>query len=193
MQIIKYPHPTLRHKSKPLKRVDAELRKMVREMFELMYEHEGVGLSANQVDLPYRLFVVNLESDPDARDQEHVFINPVITQRKGLAEDREGCLSFPKIFAPVKRPEKVTLNAYTLAGDEITCDLDGLAARAVQHETDHLDGVVFVDRLSTTALSDVKEDLAILEQNFQLERKHGRIAADEAIAARLCELETART
>lgn len=193
MRIIKYPHPTLRHKSKPLTRVDADLKAMVRQMFELMYENEGIGLAANQVDLPYRFFILNLAADADAKDEEHVFINPVISNRKGMAEDREGCLSFPEIFAPVRRPEKIVLNAYTLTGEEVNYELGGLFARAVQHESDHLDGVLFVDRLSPTALADVRDDLDALEAEFRMERERGRIAGDAQIAARLTELETART
>ena len=193
MRIVKYPHPTLRHQSKPLLRVDGDLRKMIRQMFDLMYSQEGIGLAANQVDLPYRFFILNLRSDPAARDEEHVFINPVITERKGLAEDREGCLSFPEIFAPVKRPEKIVLNAYTPSGDEVSCEMDGLLARAVQHEADHLDGILFIDRLSATALLEVRDDLASLERAFEMERQRGQIADDSQIAARLAELEIART
>src|SRR2546423_12486363 len=100
LQVIQYPHPTLRHRSKPLRRVDAELRKIVSEMLELMYEHEGVGLAANQVDLPYRLFVTNVEGDPKANDAECVFINPVLSSGRGQEEDEEGCLSIPGIRAP---------------------------------------------------------------------------------------------
>jgi len=166
---------------------------MIRQMFDLMYSQEGIGLAANQVDLPYRFFILNLRSDPAARDEEHVFINPVITERKGLAEDREGCLSFPEIFAPVKRPEKIVLNAYTPSGDEVSCEMDGLLARAVQHEADHLDGILFIDRLSATALLEVRDDLASLERAFEMERQRGQIADDSQIAARLAELEIART
>ena len=128
MRIIKYPHPTLRYKSKDLRRVDAELRKMVRQMFDAMYEHEGIGLAANQVDLPYRLFIVNLAADPAAKDEEHVFINPVISQPRGMAEDREGCLSFPEIYAPVRRPEKILLSGLHPRGQEVCYELDGLWA-----------------------------------------------------------------
>ena len=103
MQIVKYPHPTLHRKSKDLRRVDAELRKIVREMFELMYDAKGIGLSANQVDLPYRLFVSNPSGERAAADQEYVFINPVISRQSGMAESEEGCLSFPGIYAPVRR------------------------------------------------------------------------------------------
>lgn len=193
MHIVKYPHPTLRHKSKPLRRVDSELRKIVREMFDLMYEHEGVGLAANQVDLPYRLFVVNLTNDPAAKDEEHVFINPEITHKKGMTEDKEGCLSFPGIFAPVRRPEKIVLTAYSLEGKEITYEMSGFFARAAQHESDHLDGIVFVDRLTPSHLLSIREDLADLEREFFSDRERGLIADDAQIVARLHELETART
>ena len=100
MEIITYPHPTLRYKSKPIKRVDAQLHDVVREMFELMYDANGVGLAANQVDLPIRLFVVNLEADPE-KGEELVFINPVIRMPKGTKEHEEGCLSLPGLYGNV--------------------------------------------------------------------------------------------
>jgi len=193
VQVIKYPHPTLRHKSRPLCRVDGGLKKIIRQMFELMYEQDGIGLAANQVDLPYRLIVLNVQGDPAAKDQEYALINPVITQRKGSAEDREGCLSFPKIFAPVKRSEKIVVSAYSPNGEELSYELDGLYARVVQHEADHLDGVLFIDRLSPANRLAVKEDLAALEREFMAARQRGRIPDDAQIAARLAELEAVRT
>ncbi len=193
MQIVKYPHPTLRHKSKPLARVDRELTTLVAKMFDLMYEHRGVGLSANQVDLPYRLFVINIESDPQQKEAEHVFINPVITSRKGMVEREEGCLSFPDIYAPVRRPEKITISAYNLAGEELNYELTGLFARAAQHELDHLDGIVFVDRLSPANRLKIKEALSDLEIEFEGDRSRGLIPPDVQVAARLAELEQLRT
>ena len=125
MEIITYPHPTLRYKSKPIKRVDAELLAIVREMFDLMYEANGVGLAANQVDLPIRLFVANLEADPDKGD-EMVFINPIVSNPKGSEGDEEGCLSLPTLYGNVMRPKRVRVNAYNLKGEEIRIDIDGL-------------------------------------------------------------------
>src|SRR5262249_11658756 len=134
MQILTYPHPTLRRVSKPLRRVDAELRKKIREMFELMYAAKGIGLAANQVDLPLRFFIVNLEAKPES-GEELVFINPVISlPRGGSEESEEGCLSLPGLYGPVVRPKQVRINAYSLAGDEIQLDAGGLLARCVQHE-----------------------------------------------------------
>jgi peptide deformylase len=193
VRIVKYPHPTLRRKSKPLRRVDGSLKKMIRQMFDLMYEQDGIGLAANQVDLPYRMLVMNPAADPAAKDEEYVFINPVITQRKGSTEEREGCLSFPEIFAPVTRSERIVVTAYSAEGEEVTYELDGLHARVAQHEADHLDGVLFIDRLSPANLLAVKEDLAALERQFQMQRQRGQIPDDAQIAARLAELEAART
>ncbi len=188
MQIVTFPHPTLRHVSKPIKRVDSRLREIVDEMFRLMYEARGVGLAANQVDLPIRLFVANLESDPQ-EGEELVFINPVISRPKGSEEADEGCLSLPDLYGPVKRPKNVRINAYSLDGSEIVADLEGLFARVVQHETDHLDGVLFVDRMSETARAEVDDVLDEFEADFRSRRSTGEIADDLAIAKRLAEWE----
>ena len=157
------------------------------------FEDSGIGLAANQVDLPYRLFVMNLQSDPDAKDEEHVFINPVISKRQGMGEAEEGCLSLPEICADVKRPEKIVLSAYGLDGRELHCELDGLFARAVQHEADHLDGVLFIDRLSPGGQLAVKEAVSELEREFETDLTRGMIPDESAIAARLAELEGLRT
>ena len=110
-----------------------------------------------------------------------------------MAEDREGCLSFPEIYAPVRRPEKILLQAYTLTGQQVCYELEGLLGRAVQHEADHLDGKLFVDRLSPAHLATVKEDLANLEREFLTDREHVLIPADAVVVARLAELENVRT
>jgi peptide deformylase len=195
LNIINYPHPTLSRPAKPLKRVDAELCRIVREMFDLIYtkEHRGIGLAANQVDLPYRLFVVNLTSDPAAKDEEFVFINPVLSLPKGSDEADEGCLSLPGLFAQVRRPEKIRVNAYNLSGEEVIYDVDDLFARAVQHEADHLDGVLFIDRLAPTAKLAARDKLSELEIDFASRREVGEIPSDEEIFRRLEELERLRT
>jgi peptide deformylase len=193
LQIIHYPHPTLRHPSKPLKRVDAELRAIVAEMFELMYEHEGVGLAANQVDLPYRLFVANVEGDREVKEAECVFINPVLSAGHGQDEDEEGCLSIPGVYAPVTRNTHIKIQAYDLAGNEITAEAEGLMARILQHETDHLDGTLFIDRLGPTQLAALRDKLEEFELDFQSKRETGELPDAEKIATRLEELERLRT
>lgn len=192
LEIVKYPHPALRHKSKPLRRVDGEVKRIVAEMFDLMYRHNGVGLAANQVALPYRLFIINLEGDPQ-KAEGHAFINPVIVRRSGTVEAEEGCLSFPEIYAPVKRSEKVVLSAYNLAGEEVNYPLDGFFARAVQHEYDHLDGILFIDRLSPAALLSVKQALSDLELEYRGGLERGAIPAEADVSARLAALESLRT
>jgi peptide deformylase len=193
LEVIQYPHPTLRHPSKPLKRVDAELRKIVAQMFELMYEHEGVGLAANQVDLPYRLFIANPEGQADAKESECVFINPVLSRGRGQAEDEEGCLSIPGVYAPVTRNETIHVQAYDLAGNEIEGDVEGLMARVLQHETDHLDGKLFIDRLGPAQLAAVREKLEEFELAYRSRRETGELPDDARLAARLTELERLRT
>ncbi len=192
LRIVKYPHPALRHESKPLRRVDGELKSTVREMFNLMYAQKGIGLAANQVDLPYRFFILNTEGDPE-KGEEYVFLNPVIVKRSGTVEAEEGCLSFPEIYAPVKRSEKIVISAYNLAGEEVNYQLNELMARAAQHEYDHLDGVLFIDRLTPTGLLSVKQALLDLELQFEGDRQRGIIPDDRQIASRLAELEQLRT
>ena len=193
LQVVQYPHPTLRHRSKPLRRVDAELRKIVAEMLELMYEHEGVGLAANQVDLPYRLFVTNVKGDRDDREAECVFINPVLSGGHGQDEDEEGCLSIPGIRAPVVRNTKIKIQAYDLAGNEIKGEVDGLMARIVQHETDHLDGTLFIDRLGPAHMAAIRDQLEEFELAFQSKLETRELPDAEKIASRLHELERLRT
>lgn len=193
LEIIHYPHPTLRHVSKNLKRVDPELRDAIAQMFELMYKHEGVGLAANQVDLPYRLFVANPSGDPGEKQHEFVFINPVLRHGKGQVEEEEGCLSIPDVKGPVIRKEKITIEAYNLAGEGFTGELDGLFSRIVQHEVDHLDGKLFIDRLAPATAAELRDQLEEFEIDFHSKREVGEMPSDDSIAARLAELERLRT
>ena len=192
LEIIHYPHPTLRHVSKNLKRVDSELRDMVAQMFELMYEHEGVGLAGNQVDLPYRLFVANPTGDRNNQEAEQVFINPVLRGGRGQAEAEEGCLSIPGVLGPVARNEKITIEAYDLSGEAFCGELEGFFARIVQHETDHLDGKLFIDRLAPGQAAELRGALEEFELDFRSKRECGELSSDDAIAERLAELEKLR-
>lgn len=189
LQIIQYPHSTLRHVSKPLRRFDAELRRIVDEMFELMYAAKGVGLAANQVDLPLRFFIVNLEADPAARDQQRVFINPVISKPKGQKLGEEGCLSLPGLYGDVTRNERITIHAYDLAGNEVREQVDGMLARVIQHETDHLDGVLFIDRLSPSAALAKREAIEDFEAIHAGRSQRGELPSEEELARRRSEWE----
>ena len=147
MQIVQYGHPVLRWKSKPIQSINEQLRSTVREMFELMYSAKGIGLAANQVGLPYRFFVVNVTADPAEKDEEFVFLNPRISRRKGATAGEEGCLSLPGLYANVERAEEIVVEAYDLDGEIFEMELDELPARVVQHECDHLDGVLYPMRI----------------------------------------------
>ncbi|MDE0735841.1 MAG: peptide deformylase [Pirellulaceae bacterium] len=184
MQIVTYPYFTLRYESQTLMRVDAALRKIVAEMFELMYEANGVGLAANQVDLPLRMFVINMAAEP-GEGEEMVFINPVISRPKGNEEADEGCLSLPGIYGNVPRSKQIRLQAFNLRGEEFKADLDGLFARVVQHENDHLDGVLFTDRMTTTGKLAIRESLEEFELEKQSLRNLDQLESDEQIQERL--------
>ena len=189
LKIIQYPHPTLRYKSKPLKRVNDELKQIVRDMFDAMYEAKGIGLAANQVDLPLRLFVLNL-SGTRGEGEEMVFINPVVSSPKGSDEYEEGCLSIVGVNANVNRPEQIHVQAYDLDGNEIDATVSGMLAKAIQHESDHLDGVLFIDRISDSSKAAIAGELDDFELIFENERSTGNIPDDDAILARLKEYET---
>ncbi len=189
MKVHHYPHPILRHQCKPIQRINHVLRDLVAEMFQIMYENDGVGLAANQVGLPYQLLVLNPEGNPEKKEGELVLINPVILKRSGKVVDNEGCLSFPSIRADVVRAESITFEAVTLDGDVQRFEWKGLPARIVQHETDHLNGLSFIDRLSAGALLEIKSELADMHTVFEGDQRLGFIASNETIAREIHELE----
>ncbi|HEY4261049.1 MAG TPA: peptide deformylase [Schlesneria sp.] len=189
MEIVPYCHPALRWKSQPIREVNAELRRNVEEMFELMYAAKGIGLAANQVALPYRIFVLNLAGDKDVKEEELVFLNPEILRRKGTTEGEEGCLSFPQMYGNVKRAAKITVEAFNLKGECFEYALDELAARAVQHETDHLDGVLFIDRLTDTSARELAPVIAGFEAQYRRWQSEGRFPPDEVVRQELARLE----
>jgi peptide deformylase len=191
MQIIRYPHPALRWKSKPITRIDPELKRTVREMFECMYAHKGIGLAANQVALPYRLFVTNVEGDPAVTEAERVFINPEILRRKGSAEEEEGCLSLPQLYGQVRRSEKILVDAFDLDGQEFELALDELEARVVQHENDHIYGILFIDRMTEAARRELESRLADFESHFRRQQESGLVPPDDEIQRTLRSLEPA--
>ena len=187
LKIVQYPHPALRYKSKPITRVDDELRSIVREMFELMYAAKGIGLAANQVNLPLRLFIINTKGDPET-GEELVFLNPILSAPKGSDEAEEGCLSIVEVNAQVARPEQVHVTAYDLTGNEFDRTVNGLLAKAIQHETDHLDGVLFIDRISESSRKQIDGELEDFEIDHNNQQSTGEIPSDESIAQRLEEI-----
>lgn len=148
----------LRQQAEPVDEITDEIRALVRDMFDTMYHAEGVGLAAPQVGVSYRITVLDVPTeDEDESRTVLALINPVILQAsKATEKGVEGCLSIPGIEESVTRPVRVSVSALSPEGEEIRIDAEGLLARALQHEVDHLDGVLFLDRLST-----LKRDLAL--------------------------------
>lgn len=181
LQIVKYPHPALRYASRPVTRIDDDLRAVVREMFTLMYEARGVGLAANQVALPFRFFILNVTADPEQKDQELVFINPEIVKRHSSIEDEEGCLSLPGVYADVRRAKKIKVRAYSLEGEQIEIEADELLGRAIQHETDHVDGKLFIDHLGPLTRHTLKTPLKAFEKEFREAQAAGALASDDEL------------
>ncbi len=185
MEIVQYPHPALRWKSSDVTRIDASLRETVEQMFELMYEAKGIGLAANQVALPLRLFIINPTGEEQDKESELVFINPEITSRKGSVLGEEGCLSLPELYAEVRRADEITVEAYDLDGQGFEITLDDLPSRVIQHESDHLDGVLFIDRISESAERELAPKLADFETLFRRQQSSGDLPADEDIRGEL--------
>lgn len=191
LSLVEFPHPALRRKTRPVARIDAPLRAAVDQMFEIMYEQQGIGLAANQVALPYRLFVVNC-AGRRGDGEEHVFLNPVLSRPRGTAVQEEGCLSLPGVRMDVRRPQKIVIDAFTLEGEPIRMDLDGLLSRVVQHEFDHLEGRLFTDRLPDAAAIEVRDALESFAEVFAGRQSRGELPADEVLVAELERLEAAR-
>lgn len=189
MKIIRYPHPSLRHKSRPLTAIDAKVRRHAAEMLDLMYEAHGIGLAANQVVLPYRLIVLNAASDPEQKELERVCINPVILDKKGAIEGDEGCLSFPDLFQKVRRAKTVQVQYYDLDGRLIELTTSDLEARAFQHEIDHLDGVLFIDKMGPLARLASRNPIRDFEDEYRKAQEKGEIPPDVEIEKQLAALE----
>ena len=159
-------------------------------MFDTMYLGDGVGLAANQVGLPFQVFVMNASADRTKTEDEFVFINPVIVKKfGGFEEEEEGCLSFPGIHAVVERPVEIIIEGAGLDGKLQQFKWKGFPARAVQHEFDHLHGTTFIDRLTPMRLYEIQDDLIALEKEFETNRQLKIIPPEDEIAATLEELE----
>lgn len=149
LRIVHYPDPILLSVGKPVDATDLEngLPDVVERMFETMYDAGGVGLAAPQVGISKRLFVTDTRDAEGNRDPR-VFINPEIVHVEGEQVGDEGCLSFPGVFQEIRRDMRVIVRAQDIKGVEFEADLTELAARCVLHETDHCDGIVFIDRMT---------------------------------------------
>ncbi|MBB6431183.1 peptide deformylase [Algisphaera agarilytica] len=161
LRIVLYPHPVLREVAQPLDEVDDHVRGVADRMIELMHEARGVGLAAPQVGLPWRMFVINPTNEPG---EDTVIINPQLSSPGSHTEPRdEGCLSLPGITAEVTRPTEITLSALDRDGNPFTLSSDDFPARVWQHEYDHLDGVLILDKMTRIDRMANKRAIAELE------------------------------
>ncbi|MEZ6183674.1 MAG: peptide deformylase [Planctomycetota bacterium] len=159
--ILTYPDPRLRQVSQPVSEITDEIREKTLALFPAMYADHGIGLAAPQVGWHVRIFVVNVTGKPE---DEMAFVNPEITERTGgLWTFEEGCLSLPGIRGKVKRERAIALEGTDLDGKPLRLEADGLVARCILHEYDHLDGVLFIDRLSPAKRQSIKRKLRELE------------------------------
>ena len=156
LRILEFPDPKLRTKAVPVDNVDAELRQLIDDMFDTMYDAPGIGLAATQVDVHRRLLVADVSSE---RDDPHILINPVILEKDGLAVTEEGCLSVPGFFEEVERAEHIRVRYQDRNGEEVESEFEGMMAVCVQHEVDHLDGKLFVDYLSEAKRQRIRKRL----------------------------------
>ncbi|WP_457567369.1 peptide deformylase [Desulfurobacterium sp.] len=149
MEIKIYPDEVLKKKAEKVKEFNQEIRDIVNQMFETMYKRGGLGLAGNQVGVLKRIVVIDLESGKERQGQNKiVLINPEILEMEGEQLNQEGCLSLPGLYKKVKRAAYVKVKAQNADGEDFTIEGEDLLARALQHEIDHLNGIVFIDRLS---------------------------------------------
>ncbi|KAK4603651.1 hypothetical protein RGQ29_012242 [Quercus rubra] len=181
LKIVEYPDPILRAKNKRIDSFDDNLQKLVHEMFDVMYKTDGIGLSAPQVGINVQLMVFNPVGER-GEGEEIVLVNPrVYKYSKKMVLFNEGCLSFPGIYADVVRPETVKIDARDIKGARFTVSLSDLPARVFQHEFDHLQGILFFDRMSDEVLDSIRTELQALEKKY--EEKTG-LASPERIETR---------
>ena len=180
LEIVKYGHPVLRSKCQPVVRIDSKLRELVKNMLDTMYDASGIGLAAPQVNVPMRLFVLDViqmderpstmsmaDQPVDLKDwMPMTVINPTLELFKTKKTDTEGCLSFPEVTADIVRPDKVITQCTLIDGKKIEFEASGLLARAIQHETDHLNGILFIDRMKASDKAQYIDHLRAMRQNF---------------------------
>jgi peptide deformylase len=166
LKIVHYPEPVLLKPGEPVTEFDEDLKRLVADMFETMYAAPGVGLAAPQVGVAQRLFVMDCSGGKDPA-QRIVMINPEVLRVEGEQDGEEGCLSFPGIFFPVKRDFRAIVRAHDVDGNLFEVDGMELTARCMLHETDHCDGIVFIDKTTTLKRELVKRKIRKLQKAGQ--------------------------
>lgn len=194
IDVVAYPHPALRHKAVTVEIFNKEISQLVDIMFEKMYERRGCGLAAPQLGIPFKIFVINPSGDPKKKSKESVFINPIITPKVQHGQSRtyrdiEGCLSIGGFNRLVERYHDVNYEAFDVNGEKFSGTYGGLNARVLQHENDHLEGLIFTDRLDKTQLHGVQEWMAYLETQFSYLLNSKQLPPIEEITKNLFDLE----
>ncbi|TNH41613.1 peptide deformylase [Photorhabdus luminescens] len=161
LQVLHYPDERLRTIATPVETVDAEIRRIIDDMFETMYAEEGIGLAATQVDIHQRIVVIDVS---ETRNERLVLINPELLEKSGETGIEEGCLSIPEQRALVPRAEKVKIKALDYNGQSFELQADGLLAICIQHEMDHLIGKLFVDYLSPLKRQRIRQKVEKLDK-----------------------------
>jgi peptide deformylase len=175
LEILHFPDPRLREQARPVERVDAEIRQVLDDMLETMYQAPGIGLAATQVNIPLRLVVIDVTED---QRRPLYLVNPRILERRGEEKSDEGCLSVPGVYEPVVRAEWVRVAALGRDGQPFELETDGLLAVCIQHEIDHLDGKLFVDYLSGLKRQRIRKRL---EKEQRQQREPRTLAGHPAI------------
>lgn len=161
LPILRYPDARLHRVAAKVERVDDKIRKLINDIAETLYAAPGIGLAATQVDAHLRIIVIDMS---EARDQLRVFVNPELITASGESEREEGCLSVPDVYEKVRRAERVTVRALDASGEPYTLEAEGLLAVCIQHEMDHLEGKVFVEKLSRLKQNRIRARLRKLER-----------------------------
>lgn len=167
LDILLYPHPALREKCRPVSEIDEEILQLLDSMTETMYEAPGIGLAASQVGSIHRVIVVDVGDDEATGRTGRLYqlINPEIVEAEGSIESEEGCLSIPDVRESVKRSKNIVVRALDRSGKELAIDADGLLSICLQHEIDHLDGILFIDRISRLRRELIKKRLRKIGQD----------------------------
>jgi peptide deformylase len=174
LRLVYYPDPRLRQPAKPVSKADDDLLQAIPRMFEIMYRTRGIGLAGPQVGIGRRFVVANLTGDPEQKDAEQVFVNPEIVERSGEMKEEEGCLSLPGIYPVIRRDARVVVRYQALDGKKVERPVEGLEAKLFQHEIDHLDGILIVDKMSPADKKQWAALLKELEDDFASDRPKER-------------------
>ncbi len=164
MELVYYPDPRLTQRASDISEVDDDIRARAERMIEIMHEKRGIGLAANQVGWLERLIVINPTGE---RGAETVLVNPVIEEHAGAMTGEEGCLSVPGVYADIDRAETVTVRALDLEGNEFRLEGDGILAVVLQHEIDHLDGVLFLTKMTAVDRMRHRKRLKELDRRYR--------------------------